>query len=241
MAQHAKRLKIRRKDLRQPDEFETLTGQALSWVEGHRGIVVGVVSALVALALVMLVVGRVRASRNEAAAVAFRSAHDQFEASKYAEAAEAFSELTRDYPSTPFGRLAGLYRGHALARQGDAAGAASAYADFLAATSSDGYIRQEALTSLGRAREATNDTTGALDAYTQAAALDGPFRTDARLGAGRMHEAAGHAAEARAIYAELLKDTTDADLRALLTTKVPADESGEAKAADAAPAEPVAP
>jgi predicted TPR repeat methyltransferase len=97
------------------------------------------------------------------------------------------------------------------------------------------------LTSLGRAREATNDTTGALDAYTQAAALDGPFRTDARLGAGRMHEAAGHAAEARAIYAELLKDTTDADLRALLTTKVPADESGEAKAADAAPAEPVAP
>src|SRR6185437_12442414 len=105
MAQHAKRLKIRRKDLRQPDEFETLTGQALSWVEDHRGIVIGVVSALVALVLVMLVVGRVRASRNEAAAVAFRSAHDQFEASKYAEAAEAFSELTRDYPSTPFGRL----------------------------------------------------------------------------------------------------------------------------------------
>jgi len=241
MAQHAKRLKIRRKDLKQPDEFETLTGQVLAWVEDHRGIVVGIASALVALVLVMVVVGRVRASRNETAAVAFRSAHDQFEASKYAQAAEAFSDLARDYPSTPFGRLAGLYRGHALARQGDAAGAASAYADFLAATSSDGYIRQEALTSLGRAREATSDTAGALDAYTQAAALEGPFRTDARLGTARMHEASGYAAEARAIYGELLTDTTDPDLRALLATKLPADEGDEAKAAEGAPADPGAP
>lgn len=239
MAQHAKRLKIRRKDLRQPDEFETLTGKALSWAEDNRGIVIGIASALVALALIMLVVGRVRSTRNETAAIAFRGAHDQFEASKFNEAADAFAELAREYPSTPFGRLAGLYRGHALARQGDAAGAGSAYADFLASTSDDGYLRQEALTGLGRAREATNDSAGALEAYTQAAALEGPFRTDARLGAARMHEAAGHADEARAIYTELLKGSPDADLKAFLATKVPVDVGDSPKAA--VPAEPVAP
>ncbi len=241
MAQHAKRLKIRRKDLRQPDEFETLTAHALSWAEDHRGIVVGVASALVALALVMVVMGRVRASRNETAAVAFRSAHESFAASKYAEAAEAFSALTRDYPSTPFGRLGGMYRGHALARQGDAAAAAAAYADFLAATSMDGYIRQEALTGLGRAREATGDSPGALDAYKEAGAIEGPFRTDALLGAARLHEAAGRASEAREIYAGLLKDATEPDLRALLATKVPPDESGADKAPEGAPAVPPAP
>ena len=194
----------------------------MSWAEDHRGIVIGAVAALIAVALVMLLVGRVRTTRNEAAGAVFRSAHDQFEAGKYVEAAEAFAELGREYPSTAFGRLAGLYRAHALARQGDNAGAASAYADFVAASASDGYIRQEALVGLGRAREATKDNAGALEAYTEAAALEGPFRTDARLGAARMHEAAGHAGEARTIYAELLKDAKDQDLRAFLATKVPA-------------------
>ena len=224
MAQHAKRLKIRRKDLRQPDEFETLTGQVLSWAEDNRGIVVAVASALVVLALVMIVVGRVRATRNETAAGLFRTAHEAFSTKKYPEAAEGFAGLARDYPSTPFGRLATLYRGHALARQGDATGAATAYADFLASTSMDGYLRQEALAALGRAREATGDSAGALEAYKEAGEIDGPFRTDALLGTARLHEAAGRASEAREIYVGLMKDATDPELRALLATKVPAAE-----------------
>jgi tetratricopeptide (TPR) repeat protein len=224
MAQHAKRLKIRRKDLRQPDEFETLTAQALSWAEDNRGIVVAVVSALVALALVMIVLGRVRATRNETAAGLFRTAHEAFATSKYPEAADGFAALARDYPSTPFGRLATMYRGHALARQGDATGAATAYADFLASSSMDGYLRQEALVALGRSREGTGDSAAALEAYEEAGELDGPFRTDALLGAARLHEAAGRASEARAIYVGLMKDATDLEVRALLATKVPAAE-----------------
>ena len=235
MAQHAKRLKIRRKDLRQPDEFETLTGQVLSWAEDNRGIVVGVAAALVALALVMIVMGRVRATRNETASGLFRTAHEAFAASKYPEAAEGFAGLARDYPSTPFGRLATLYRGHALARQGDATGAAVAYADFLAATS-DGYLRQEALAALGRAREATGDSAGALEAYKEAGEMDGPFRTDALLGAARLHEAAGRASEAREIYVRVMKDATDPEVRAFLASKVPAAEAPDEKAEGTPPA-----
>ena len=238
MAQHAKRLKIRRKDLRQPDEFETLTAQALSWAEDNRGIVVAVVSAVVALALVMIVLGRVRTTRNETAAGLFRTAHEAFAASKYPEAAEGFGTLARDYPSAPFGRLATMYRGHALARQGDAAGAATAYADFLAGSSMDGYLRQEALAALGRARETTGDSAGALDAYKEAGGMEGPFRTDALLGAARIHEAAGRASEAREIFVGLMKDETDPDVRALLATKVPATEVPTEAAEGAVPAPP---
>ena len=221
MPQHTKRIKIRRKDLRKPDEFETLTGQVLDWSDSHRTLVVGIAAGVVLVALAALAIGRWRASRNEAAAVAFRAAQSQFEAARFPEAATAFAEVTAAYPQTPFGRLAALYRAHTLARQGDAAGAATAYGEYLATSPDSEYLRQEALTGLARARESSGDASGALEAYTQAGDLGGPYRTDALLGAARLHERAGHADQARAIYTRLLKEARDPETRALLLAKLP--------------------
>jgi tetratricopeptide (TPR) repeat protein len=221
MPQHAKRVKIRRKDLRLPDEFETLTGRALDWVRERQGLVGAVVGVLVLVALGMLVVSRWRASQNEAAALDFRMAHETFEAGKFPEAATAFAEIAEEYPRTPTGRLSRLYRAHALARKGDQAEAAVAYTEYLASAVASDYLQQEAYTNLGRANEATGDTAGALEAYSKASELDGPFKHDALLGAARMHEAAGRADEARPLYAQVLKDTEDADIRAFLLSKVP--------------------
>jgi tetratricopeptide (TPR) repeat protein len=221
MPQHAKRVKIRRKDLRQPDEFETLTGQALAWAEEHRQLLLAAVGIVLVIAAGVLLVGRARAARNEAAATDFRAAHELFQASKWPEAATAFDDVTIKYPSAPFGRLARLYRGHALARGGDAAAAANAYTDYVASEPDAAYLRQEALAGLGRAKEGVGDTAGALDAYTQASELDGPYRTDAMLGAARMHERAGAADKARDIYVKLQAENPQGDLRALLASKVP--------------------
>jgi hypothetical protein len=222
MPQHAKRIKVRRKDLRKPDEFETLTGQALDWADEHRTLVGGIAVAVALVALLWLGVGRWRASRNEAAGIAFRAAHTTFTAGKFGEAAPAFAELAETYPSTPFGRLARLYRAHALARQGDGAGAVIAYQEFLASTPGSDYLRQEALTGLGHAKEVTGDATAALEAYTEAGNLAGPYRTEALLGAARLHEAGGHGDKAREIYASLAKEAPDAETRALLASKLPA-------------------
>ena len=222
MPQHAKRVKVRRKDLRKPDEFETLTGQALDWADDNRALVGGIVVAVALVVVVWLGVGRWRASRNEAAAMAFQAAHATLTAGKFAQAAPAFAELAETYPSTPFGRLARLYRGHALARQGDGAGAVIAYQEFLASHPESDYLRQEALTGLGHAKEAGGDATAALDAYNEAGTLTGPFRTEALLGAARLHEAAGHADKAREIYTTLAKAAPDAETRALLASKLPA-------------------
>jgi predicted negative regulator of RcsB-dependent stress response len=221
MPQHAKRLKVRRKDLRRPDEFETLTGQAAAWADEHRNVVIAAVTALVVIGLAFLVVGRWRASRNEAASAAFRAAQTSFEAGQFPQAAEAFATLASTYPGAPFGRLAGLYRAHALARQGDPGGAAAAYADYLATSPDADYLRQEALVGLARAKEGSGDTAAALDAFTQAGALPGPYRSDALLGEARLLEASGQAEKAHELYAQVLKDTADTELQALLKAKLP--------------------
>jgi tetratricopeptide (TPR) repeat protein len=221
MAEPVKRLKLRRKDIRQPDEFVTVTSRVATWAREHRSLVAGIALGLVVVALVALLIGRTRAVRNEAAAAAFRSAHRTFEAGSYADAAEAFAALGREYPRTPFGRLAGLYRARALARQGDHAAAATAYGEYLAGSPQAPYLRQQALVGLAEAREASGDAAGALDAYTEAGALEGPLRPDALMAAARLQEAAGQGAEARALYTRLLAEGPGPDLRAVIRAKVP--------------------
>src|SRR2546426_11023147 len=71
MPRHARRLKIRRKDLRKPDEFETLTGQAVAGAAEHRPVVYGVLAVAVVVLAGSLAIGRWRASRGDAAAGAF--------------------------------------------------------------------------------------------------------------------------------------------------------------------------
>src|SRR5207302_1857364 len=94
MPQHAKRIKIRRKALRQPDEFETLTGQAVNWASANRGLVTGVVAALAVAGLAAVAVGHLRGAERERASLAFRTAHTTFAAgNKFTEAAEAFAAL----------------------------------------------------------------------------------------------------------------------------------------------------
>jgi hypothetical protein len=221
MPQHTKRIKIRRKDLRQPDEFETLTGQAVAWADTHRPFLVGAAVVVLVLAVVTLAMARWRSSRAEAAAAEFRVAQATLQADKPTDAAKAFAVLAETYPRTPYGRLATLYRGHALARAGDAAGAATAYGEYLASSPDVGYLRQEALVGLGHAREGTGDAAGALDAYTQAAGLAGPFRADASLAEARLEEAAGHADKAKDIYERLVKESLDPDTKAFLVSKLP--------------------
>src|SRR3989454_5290904 len=185
MPQHARRLKIRRNDLRKPDEFETLTGQALAWAGEHPAVVYGVLAVAIVVLVGSLAVGRWRASRNEAAAVAFRSAQARFDEGKFHDAAEDFAYVVERYPHAPLGRLAALYPAHALARQGDQAAAATAYGEYLASAAVPDYLRQEALVGLARAKEAAGDMAGGPRAYTQAGARPVGYPAGAPLSAPR--------------------------------------------------------
>jgi hypothetical protein len=223
MAPPAERIKLNRKALREPDEFQTLTSQVAAWAEANRTALVAVAAAAVVIAAVGAGVSWYRARQAAAAAVRFQSAHDEFRASRWAEAAEAFAGLGRDYPGTGYGRLAALYQGHALLRKPDPAAAAAAYGDFLAASPPTDYLRQEALMGLGPAREASADAPGAREAYEQAAAIDGPFRSDARLSLARLYEAGGQPDKAKELYLAVLKDSPSGFARTVLEAKIPAD------------------
>lgn len=222
MPQHAKRLKVRRKDLRKPDEFETLTGQVVDWADANRSLVGAIAIGILVIAAIAIGVARWSAGRDAAASADFQAAHARFAAGSFDEAANAFEQVASDYPRTPYGRLARLYRAHALARKGDPAAAATAYTEYLASSPPTDYLRQEALAGLGHAQEAGGDTKNALESFTQAGATDGPFRNDALLAAARLHEAAGENDKAREIYASLLPNASDPEFKAFLESKVPA-------------------
>jgi hypothetical protein len=223
MAPPAERIKLDRKALREPDEFQTLTNEVAAWAQANRTALVAVAAAAVVIAAVGAGVSWYRARQAAAAAVRFQSAHDEFQASRWEEAGEAFAGLGRDYPGTGYGRLAALYQGHALLRKPDPAAAAAAYGGFLAASPPTDYLRQEALMGLGAAREASADAPGARDAYEQAATIEGPFRSDARLSLARLYEAGGQPDRAKELYLAVLKESPSGFARTVLEAKIPAD------------------
>jgi len=225
-------VKIRRKDLRGPDEFETLTGETLVWARGHQTALIAGGVALLVLAIAGLLLSRARGTRNREAAAQFEQAQMEFARGNTASAAAQFGALEASAPGTPFGRLAGLYQGHALMQQGDAAGAATAYTEYLSTASAADYLRQQALLGLGRAKESAGDAPGALEAYAQAEKLDGPMRAEAALGTARLLEVQGKAEEAHAVYARLRKEAPEGWLRELVEAKTPSLGAGDA-AADA--------
>ncbi len=223
MAPPAERIKLDRKALREPDEFQTITNQVAAWAQANRTAIVAVVTAAIAIAAVAAAVSFYRGRQETAAAIRFQSAHDEFQAGKWAEAAESFAGLRRDYPGTAYGRLAALYEGHALSRKPDAAAAITAYGEFLAGSPETEYLRQEALVGLAAAREASGDADAAREAYEQAAAIEGPFRSDARLSLARLYESSGQADKAREVYLAVLKDSPTGTARTVLEAKIPTD------------------
>jgi predicted negative regulator of RcsB-dependent stress response len=218
----ANHYKVTRKALREPDEFQTLTTQAVDWFRANQSLAVTVASGAVAIAAVILGLEWYSQRQAEDAAVHLQGAQAVFQAKRYAEAAAEFAAVTTAHPRTPSGHIAALYRAHALAEQPDAAAAATAYSEYLASTPATDYLRQEALVGLAHASEATQKTDAAQDAYRQAADIVGPFRSQAQLGLARLEEAAGHTEQAKTLYTEALKaPDLDAETRQSLAARFP--------------------
>jgi predicted negative regulator of RcsB-dependent stress response len=218
----AKPLKVSRKALREPDEFQVLTTQAFDWIRENQSALIGIVSALIAVGAILIGVNWYGQRQADAAAARFTKAQSMFDEKKYADAAAEFDAVATAYPRTASGRLARLYRAHALAHQPDPAGASTAYADYLESNPPTDYLRQEALVGLGHTAEAKSDTNAAMDAYRQAIDAGGPFTTQARLALARLEEAAGNAEKARQLYADVLQSPDlDPETRQELSAKVP--------------------
>jgi tetratricopeptide (TPR) repeat protein len=224
--QHEERLD--RKALKGPDEFVLWTTQVARWAQANQTTVWAVGGAL---ALVLLGAGGYRwytGRQNDAAAAAFRTASETFAKGQYADAASGFETLAAEYPSTAFGQLALLYRGHSLTREDKPADAAVAYGEFLARSPDADYLRQIGLASQGHAYESAGEKQQARDAFAAAAEIDGPYRIDALLSYGRLSEDAGDAAAAEQAYRKILDEDPDPETLAFVQRKLPRDAAAKA-------------
>ena len=219
MAPPAQRIKLDRKALREPDEFQTLTKQAAAWAQAHRPALVGVGARRRGARLGpggLELVARPAAPPPQP--YASRPPTATSRPARWPEAAEAFAglgaRLRRDVVRPPGGALRRATRCPGSQTRPQPPPPTES---FLAASPETDYLKQEALLR-PRQRRARRPATrrAPSDAYEEAAALDGPFRIDARLAMARRFEAAGQADKAREQYQAILKDSPSASVRELL-------------------------
>jgi len=212
--------RIRRKDLKRPDEFVTLTTRAAEWGrENQRTLVVAGVAALVVALAVSGFFALRNARRRDAntdLARALNSSHD----AKPADAAQQFSQVASRWASSSAGRIAKLLEADANVRAGKEDAAVTGYEGVLAASDMPEYLRQQALLGYGAALEKKGDPKQALAKYSAAAEMDGPYKPQAMLAAARVHEGLGEKKEADALYKKVQQDFPDVASREGLNLKL---------------------
>ena len=207
--------KLTRKDLRQPDEFQTLSRQALEWVEQNRNAVIAALAAIIVVLIAVVAYRMISQSREASAATAYAEARALLNDKKYTDAAARFDEVANRYSSTSYGALALLERGNALLLSGQPADAVSAYERYLQSSPPTDYLRQLGHARLGYAHEQLGKPGEAEQSFAAAAAEPGPFTAEALFGAARNAEAAGDTAKAKDLYAQLLEKHPTSEHRAV--------------------------
>lgn len=205
--------RLTRKDLRQPDEFQTLSRQALEFVEENRNAVIAGLAAIIVLLLAIVAYRMISQSRESSASAAYTEARALLGDKKYGDAAVKFDDVASRYGSTSYGSLAILERANALLLADQAADAATAYERFLQSSPPTDYLRQLAHTRLGYAEEKLGKFADAERSFTTAATEPGPFAAEALFGAARNTEAGGNTDKAKDLYTQLLEKHPTSELR----------------------------
>jgi len=203
MTQAEKR--VRRKDLREPDEFITLSARVAAWARANQ---TAVVAGAAAFGVLVLLVAGIRwwvESRDAAATDAFYGATELFKREQWAEAQKSYADLAEKYGSTPYGKLARLYAGRS-ALLADKPGDAVPFLRAYVADAPDPALEQLARVSLARALEESGDPAGAREELSRATQLAGPAGPQATLGLARLEEAAGAKDKAIELYQKYLAD-----------------------------------
>jgi len=205
--------RLSRKELRQPDEFVTFLDRAWSYVgENLPRIIIGAV-----VAIVLLAIGFTwrfyRQHQSRIAAEEFYHAMTALDRKDYKTAERGFTSLTEQHPGQRLGQLAEFYRANTYMAENAPAKARDALEKYLK-DSDPPTFRQLALTQLGVAYEDLGNYRKAHEEYLQAAALDGPEKGRAELGAARMLARFGDNRGAISAYRRFLSQNPFASERA---------------------------
>lgn len=197
------RPKITRKELKQPDEFQTIFETAGVFIELHLTEILLAAVALIVAVAVALGIYYYEAHRVRAAAARFSQAIGELHDGKYAAAEGDLASLAADEPHRAVGRLANLYLGNAYLSQNQPEQARDAFNRYLAHEDNP-LFRSAALNDLAVADEKLGDYKQAEDAYRRASDVEGPGQTRAMLGMARMLQKQGKREDAIAVYRDFL-------------------------------------
>lgn len=183
--------KLRRKELRRPDEFMTFVEQAQDFFLKNLRQVIISAAIVLGVAAIAFAVFTYEQHRDYQTAARFNKALDALNAKRYVEAEQGFAKLAGDEPGRRLGRLARFYLGNAYLEAGDLPHARDAYTAFIA-EEHDPAFSSLAMTDLAVVYEKMGDYTKAIGAYSQAASVSGPEQARAELGVARMLAKAGN-------------------------------------------------
>jgi predicted negative regulator of RcsB-dependent stress response len=216
----AREEKISRKDLRQPDEFLTLSRRAADWVADNRATVLTVTGGLLVVLIAVVAYQAISASREASAGHAYAAAQALAGEGNYEEAANAFADVVASHGGTEHALLARLQQANALLQAKRVEEAVVAYQGFLDAGPPTDYLRQLAETRLALVNEERGKHAEAVAEYASAAGTSSLFSDDALIGEARTAEAMGDSAKAKELYERFLEDYPASDRRPLVTARL---------------------
>jgi tetratricopeptide (TPR) repeat protein len=198
---HHKR--ISRKELKQPDEFQSFVANAQQFLRSNLQQVI--VSSSIVLAAGALAVGiyYYEVHRDTLAGDRFYSAIGELNQKNYTQAEADFQKLAQDEPGREVGKLARFYLGSAYFQEGQLEKARDALVAYVP-DAKDDLFASMAYEDLGVIYEKMGDLKKAQGAYAQAAAIPGPEQPRAQLQVARLMAAQGDKAGAIDAYQHFL-------------------------------------
>ena len=205
---HPQGKKLRHKDLKQPDEFISLSNRVIAWAQKNQTTVLAAVGVAVAVVLVAAGVRWYAQSRAEASARQFYGANELFKREQWDQAQKDFASLASAYGGTPYGNLAKLYAGRAALNASKPGEALPFLTEFVASPPSPAF-EQIGRIALARALADTSNVTGAREQLDRAMLLDGPLKPEALIRLARIEESDGSKEKSIELYKQYLTDEPD--------------------------------
>ncbi len=217
----AAKARLRRKDLKQPDEFITLSRQGATWVREHQRTAISIGAAVAVVLLGIGIAVAYHGARVRDANADLARALTKFEANDFQAASTDLIDVANRWDGTRVAPVAGLLGANAAIDAGDGDRAIAELTRIQASAGAlPGYLQQQILVSWGAALEIKKEWLDAADKYKQAAALTGPYTGEAVLGEARSRELGGEADRAKELYRQAYEQFPDLPQRDLIAAKL---------------------
>ena len=217
----ADKARLRRKDIKRPDEFITLSTQAVAWTRQHQQLATWIGAAVVVVLVAIGIATAYRGARERDANADLGRAMVKLQANDYSGAATELIDVSSRWDGTGVAPVAALLGANAAIRAGDADQAIDVLTRLQGnAASLAPYMQQELLLAWAAALEAKQQWLDAAAKYKEAAALTGPYTGDAVLGEARTRELGGEADRARELYRQAYEQFPDLPQRDVVAAKL---------------------